>query len=520
MKANELFDQLFFAYALRDMNSVYDRLGHIAHLLADMTVPAHAHIDYHATFDSYDDCWSQHAAGWYTFADAGAAGGPIEAPQSAIDWILADDAANGGYGIGAYPTAYAKLFYLMYTAQQTGDYFPSDQYSGDANDRLGWMDYNSDPYPMHLHDFNGEDVGQTIDGLGGNFHNFYCTDYDGDYTTIARTEIVYALRSMAGLFSAFRDTFDRTPPVMDVDITFDNPDVLGWRRGHADISVAVTDDFSGIESVEWGIDRGPDWKIAFSTEERLSASWPNASVIDTDGVNRVFWRARDWFGNRSTEGEAIVAIDNSPPVIIVHTPQDNGAYLTTETLTLDWEVSDRFSGLYSVVAILDGRPVQNGQVLDLSARGGLHTLTITARDLVGNTKTVTTDFSVKLIGTVAFQPNTMSLKNRSPTILTYVELPPGFDVKDIDFDMVRLIVRSSVISAEPSPIRASDFDQDGIADRPFRFDRALVNASVVAVPPQGGFTDPYLVHAVLMGALFDGTEFWSETDVFFTHTPQ
>ena len=102
----------------------------------------------------------------------------------------------------------------MYTAQQVGDYFPSDDYDGDTDDRLGWMnDYPAPLYPQYLHTEDGNLVSQGIPGIDDNWWykagtGWVFSDYDGDFTTIGRTNLAYAIRAEAGFFKVFRDTFD------------------------------------------------------------------------------------------------------------------------------------------------------------------------------------------------------------------------------------------------------------------------------------------------------------------------
>ena len=89
MKADELFDGLFEYWQAGDWQNVYEYIGHITHLIADMTVPAHAHVDYHPSFDSYDDGWSNIHYDRVTADDATADGGrscPRTKPSS-TSWI-------------------------------------------------------------------------------------------------------------------------------------------------------------------------------------------------------------------------------------------------------------------------------------------------------------------------------------------------------------------------------------------------------------------------------------------------
>jgi hypothetical protein len=127
----------------------YKQLGHIAHLLADMGVPAHAHVDPHLpTFGPFDlitggdDCyedWMGGDAGRRTvfncknwnYEDALNAGGLIHIPWEKRPADVSED---------IFP-----LYYLMYTTNQYADYFASDDRDGHKDDRRGWLDYSGWP---------------------------------------------------------------------------------------------------------------------------------------------------------------------------------------------------------------------------------------------------------------------------------------------------------------------------------------------------------------------------------------
>lgn len=530
MKADDLFDQLFEAYAVRDLHTAYERLGHVAHLIADMTVPAHAHVDYHTSFDSYDDGW----AGWtaegthppnYTqfhHGQAAADGGLIEVPESAIQTVINDPGA--GYDLGWNPSAKAKLYYLLYTAQQTGDYFPSDQEDGGLGDRHGWMNgYSTAPYPLYLHDEDGDLVSQSMSGLDDNW--WYDADdvawvfsnYDGDYTTIGRTNMVYAMRAIAGLYKAFRDTFDPNPPVTTPTVTYEFPPNQGWTRGNVEIALEAQDDFSGLYNTLWTLDGEPAFQH-FDTEEVLSSPISFPTWIAEEGVHHYHYFSNDWFGNVEDPVTMTFSVDKTGPAVNETSPTTNGFYLTSDTLTIGWDVTDPLSGVASVTATLDGAPVGEGDVLDLAAMGGHHTFVLTATDVAGNVTVETVEFSVKIHAVVAFKPNSINVKSSGQDAATFTEFPPGYDVGEIDVATVEVVFENWMLAAALSPTSLSDFDKDGVVDRLVKFDRSNLIYAVTYVPPPGGFADPLVVPLVVRGELYDGTEFYADTNLEFTHT--
>jgi hypothetical protein len=101
---------------------------------------------------------------------------------------------------------------------------------------------------------------------------------------------------------------------------------------------------------------------------------------------------------------------------------------------------------------------------------------------------------------VDIDPDTLNLKSNGRWIATYVELPSGYDVNDIDVSTVRIsdVNGNSVdIPAESHPTGIGDNDGDGIPDRMVKFDRSDVQDA--CIPGDATIT--------VTGELNDGTLF-------------
>ncbi|GAF96723.1 unnamed protein product, partial [marine sediment metagenome] len=91
-----------------------------------------------------------------------------------------------------------------YTANQTADYFASDDEDGDSvvattPARLPYVDYSSFPStPTRSSQLEDNDVGSG-------------SDYDGDLSRIGRKCVVAAIRATATLFKLFQDTLAIPP---------------------------------------------------------------------------------------------------------------------------------------------------------------------------------------------------------------------------------------------------------------------------------------------------------------------
>ena len=96
--------------------------------------------------------------------------------------------------------------------------------------------------------------------------------------------------------------------------------------------------------------------------------------------------------------------------------------------------------------------------------------------------------------TIDIDPSTLNLNSNGKWITCYIELPEGYDVRDIRVSTVKL---NGTVSAEPKPTSIGDYDDDGIADLMVKFDRAAVATLLT----------PGEVTVTVAGELADGTAF-------------
>lgn len=163
-KAQVYWGMALGEYASGDKQAAYEYLGHLAHLLTDLTVPAHAKEDTHAFGETYEG-WMESRGGLNESEIAQLqAEGPVENP------------------IGA-----PELDYLFYTTAQVGDFYASDDDDGDSWDPLGWAD------------FSGlDDVPECRDEDW--------LDDDCDFNVIRTNSYFHAIRAVAALYELFEET--------------------------------------------------------------------------------------------------------------------------------------------------------------------------------------------------------------------------------------------------------------------------------------------------------------------------
>ena len=170
-KAHVLWGMALGEYHSGDKVAAYEYLGHVAHLLSDMTVPAHAHEDMHPSADAFED--------WMTQAVA-------ELSQSELDGLV-------GAGPVEIPDGpYLKLDWLFYTTNQVGDFYASDDSDGDSNDPLGWaadlisgLENNPESNDPECRHENGFELG------------------DCDLDIVRKYSYFHAIRAVAALLELF-----------------------------------------------------------------------------------------------------------------------------------------------------------------------------------------------------------------------------------------------------------------------------------------------------------------------------
>jgi len=109
---------------------------------------------------------------------------------------------------------------------------------------------------------------------------------------------------------------------------------------------------------------------------------------------------------------------------------------------------------------------------------GVHKIEVRGINSVGNVETsyasdIVTVAMPTVTATVDIHAHALNLRSRGRWITAYIELPEDHDVNDID---VSTILLNDAIPAELHPTENGDYDEDGVADRMVKFDRAELMA--------------------------------------------
>jgi hypothetical protein len=159
----------------------YEILGRMSHCLADLSIPAHVHVDIHP------------ATGWCNHPDS---------YEAKMEFYYTNyTSTNCGLFIDPlFQTSVHPVYYLAYTTAQITDYFPSNDFPGN-------MIYpNTYPYQI---------IGQVLSGAP--FLQNIFTQYGSNgvsyenFSTIANYCMKYAIRSVAGLFYWFAAKTNQAP---------------------------------------------------------------------------------------------------------------------------------------------------------------------------------------------------------------------------------------------------------------------------------------------------------------------
>jgi len=434
-----------------DQLSAYFHLAAVMHLVEDMAQPAHTNSDLHGPTnrDSLEEMGGYDLAEpWYSWTDpAKTSPGRAFIPPSktAIIQRVRDRTAWAGRDEffddtllrnpnDPYNTA--QLFYIMYVTNQWANYFASDGESGDTTVRLGWVDYDALGFPTHLHRYGvnvtPQSEGALDDNEGGCNHPVsvsgeeYC-NYDGDLFRIATWGYKAATKGAGAVLNLFRRTVDFMPPVTTVQTARDDaqPFVEGaWSASPVTVKLTGASDPDVLPSFWNGTGVWTMYLCVNGQPAVTGLTFPITSLekrFASSGTNKVQVRTTDNAGNTEARDLA-VNVDVTGPVVTF--PDWRNWYHECETLKATWTTTDPHSGVKSALGMMAATPLVKNAVIPRSRLSvGAHTLSVSARDNVGNTGFAQRQFTIfdhggMVIGTPSVKPvGTTGLYSISGTLV-------------------------------------------------------------------------------------------------------
>lgn len=200
-KARILWGMALGQYYIGNKDCAYEYLGHIAHLLGDMSVPAHAHYDSHVNDDTYE---AEYMNG-------------LGLEVAPIYLTYEESCALRQAGLIEIPPGQSPLFYLFYTTAQRAGRYASESYDGNANDPLGLVNFAELECPDGCDfDYGVEDCDYTVEGLCRT-----CME------VIRRNSYFYGIRAIATLYRLFEEYSKRQGELTVVIHELKNTDSSG-----------------------------------------------------------------------------------------------------------------------------------------------------------------------------------------------------------------------------------------------------------------------------------------------------
>ena len=414
-KARHFWTLALGSYARNDKQKAYEYLGHIAHLLGDLSIPTHAHGDAHV------DAFNDHDPYEEWMSDA-VDDKPLPLTQDEMNALRAAE-ANDGPGLldgpleNDVPPGVDPLYYLLYTTNQLSDFFASRDVDGDTFDRNGWVALQAQlnsmniQYPTpriqdHLDD-NDDDDGPFGEEINNN---------DGDLGRVREVTYMYGIRAIAALYRHFERTVKQPTLAVGIEYVEDSDDDAD-TLDDADFfgKVTVNGRFAqnrGEEAVDTEFVHNPGW--AYGASVPLSGTVPvHIEIWDEDGES------------------PLVPSFNGPDDLIDIDPDDSD-----DDSTLDLQVDMAKCVTGQPDAITGDATGACGQVLETE---GDHDPTI------GDSERAKVRFKI-------FMPNLPPVANAGPDVQT----SEGFDIT---------IDGSGSFDPEGKPLTYSwDLDGDGVCD--------------------------------------------------------
>lgn len=206
-----------------------------------------------------------------------------------------------------------------------------------------------------------------------------------------------------GVIQTYRtNQLDTEPPTSAIDFS-GTRGMNDWFVGPVQVTISATDAGTGVERIEYSQDGGATW-----------VTYSGPFVLPDDGRHSVTYRAVDRAGNVESSKTAGCSIDQTPPTVVVSSPQQGATVFAGSPLPFVWITSDLGSGVDAARTVATA---PSGGLLPTPL--GDHEAFVRVYDLAGNTAIVRVEYAVPWALTVSAP----SVNERGSTI--QVELQVG-----------------------------------------------------------------------------------------------
>ena len=216
-KARVLWGMALGEYHKGNKEVAYEYLGHVVHLVGDMSVPAHAHFDSHVYPDTYDDQYMN-------------SGGSCDPPVNPGRECLTPDELTMLRNEGPLEITNGNLlplYWLLYTQAQIGGLYASDDDPGNSEDPLSLVDFSAFE---DIEEFNDP---SKVDGCDYEEAGSMCEAY---MQIIRRNSYFHSIRAAAALYGLFEETVKRQT---DLTVVIDHVEQIGGHGDDPDYYVMV-----------------------------------------------------------------------------------------------------------------------------------------------------------------------------------------------------------------------------------------------------------------------------------------
>ncbi len=360
----------------------------------------------------------------------------------------------------------------------SSDNADEEWHTADISVTLTSDDEKSDIAEVHYKINYGPEVVATIDNdeiIGDPFIAKAIIDYEDDYNTLEYWSVDEWGNEEEHHF-VDEIKLDKTRPVTEDD--YDGE----WHNEDTTIALA------SIDPVVEGAPSGVSETYYIVYEDGLPRS---TRTLRVDGQPVITYEDDDnWLEYWSTdvagniEDHVVkkgIKVDKTPPEVNLWLDPVKDVYFSDESLPVAYKAYDQRvegtpSNAVTVSFDIDGISVEDPR--DIASWVGMHTLTITATDLAGNSASASVTFTAVLRAEINIDPDTLNLNSQGKWITGYIEFPSQYDVMSIDIDSVTLNGKINAESdskydfvSDPQP---TDKDMDGVPEFMVKFDRGAV----------------------------------------------